>query len=113
MPSCAKACPTGAIEFSWNREELVKKAQKEAVNGKRLYGADYAELGLHVMHLLPDASAAVYRLPEKPSVPVAVLAWKKTFKSLAKWGIGLGIAAAALHYISIGPNKVDEEGGDH
>ncbi len=111
-PSCAKACPTGAIEFSWNREELVKKAKARAdKNNLRLYGADYEELGLHVMHILAEP-ATTLRLPEKPRVPPAVYAWKRVFKPLAKWGIGLGIAAAALHYLTIGPNEVDE-GGDH
>jgi formate dehydrogenase iron-sulfur subunit len=110
MPSCAKTCPTGAIEFSWNRDDLVKKATAKA-NGRRIYGADVAELGLHVMHILPEP-ATTYRLPDKPAVPGAVAAWKNVFKPLVKWGIGAGLAAAALHYITIGPNEVDE-GGDH
>jgi formate dehydrogenase iron-sulfur subunit len=115
-PSCAKACPTNAIEFSWNRDELVAKAKARAEKtGMRLYGADNAELGLHVMHLLPE-SAAAYRLPEKPSISAAVIAWKNVFKPLVKWGIGLGLAAAALHYITLGPNEIGadakEKGGE-
>ncbi len=108
--SCAKACPTGAIEFSFNRDELVAKAKARA-GERRLYGATVEELGLHVMHILPEPATS-YRLPENPAVPTAVVAWKNVFKPLAKWGIGLGVAAAALHYLTIGPNEV-EEGGDH
>lgn len=113
VPSCAKACPTGAIEFSWDRDALVKKAQARAdKTGWRLYGASKDELGLHVMHLLPE-SAEKFGLPEDPKIPASVVAWKKIFKPLAKWGIGLGVAAAALHYITLGPHEVEEEGGDH
>ncbi len=112
IPSCAKACPTGAIEFSWNKAELIKRAKARADKaGMRLYGAEKKELGLHVMHILPE-SAATFRLPENPAVPNTVVAWKQVFKPLVKWGIGLGVAAAALHYLTIGPNEVDE-GGDH
>jgi formate dehydrogenase iron-sulfur subunit len=108
-PSCAATCPTGAIEFSTDRDMLIQKAKAKA-NGKRLYGATSDELGLHVMYLLPE-SAGDYDLPESPSVPASVAAWKGGLKSLAKWGIGLSVAAAALHYITIGPNEV-EEGGE-
>jgi formate dehydrogenase iron-sulfur subunit len=110
VPSCAKACPTGAIEFSWNRDALVAKAKAKATKANlRLYGAERNELGLHVMHLL-DQPAGSYNLPEKPAVSGAVVAWKNVFKPLAKWGIGLGVAAAFLHYITMGPHEV--EGGE-
>lgn len=109
QPSCAASCPTGAIEFYWNRDKLISVAKKRA-GGRRLYGATMDELGLQVMYLLPE-TAGSYDLPEKPAVPAAVEAWKGGLKTFAKWGIGLSVAAAALHYITIGPKEV-EEGGE-
>ncbi len=113
QPACAATCPTGAVEFSWNRQALVAKGRELARAGNlRLYGAEQEELGLHVMHLVPQTEGAgAFALPEKPAVPAGVVAWRDTFKPLIKWGFGLTAAGILLHYVVHGPHRV-EEGGE-
>ena len=71
-PACAKACPTGAIQFG-ERNELIAKGKAQVrelrANGHpnaRLYGE--TELGgLHQMYVLTDRPA-IFGLPEAPRV---------------------------------------------
>lgn len=112
-PACAATCPTGAIEFSRSRRALAARGKTLAGSGgMRLYGAESGELGLHVMHLIPQTEgAATYALPEKPAVPAGVVAWKETFKPMIKYGLGITVAGLLLHYLVKGPHRI-EEGGE-
>ncbi|MCL4489134.1 MAG: 4Fe-4S dicluster domain-containing protein [Chloroflexi bacterium] len=70
MPACAKACPTGAIQFG-EREPLIAQGKARAARLKqqgyanaRLYGE--TEMGgLHQMYVLTDSPVAL-GLPENP-----------------------------------------------
>ncbi|GAB4435369.1 MAG: 4Fe-4S dicluster domain-containing protein [bacterium] len=76
MPSCAKACPTGAIMFG-SRDYILTVARERASllskNGKNnftVYGENVLG-GLGVIYLLPE-SPETYALPERPKAPPAV-----------------------------------------
>jgi formate dehydrogenase iron-sulfur subunit len=72
QPACAKACPTGAIEFG-ERNALIAQAKDRVdllkargFTDARLYGEK--ELGgLHQMYVLTE-KASVFGLPESPKV---------------------------------------------
>jgi len=70
QPACAKACPTGAIEFG-DRGALIAKAHDRVavLKGKGFADANfYGENllgGLHQMYVLTD-KPSVFELPEGP-----------------------------------------------
>ncbi len=75
-PACAKACPTGSIQFG-EVDQLKARARerlgdlhRRGVAEARLYGVDddILEGGLHAFFLLLDAPE-VYNLPENPARP--------------------------------------------
>ena len=93
IPACAKACPTGAIEFG-DRRDMIEKGEKRVAtlvaNGKgraSFYGKN--ELGgLHVLYVLEDTPSS-YNLPQSPQLVTSSL--------LAQWIGGLvtaGVVAA-------------------
>jgi len=67
--------------------------------------------GTHVMYVLhhADKPALYSGLPDNPSISAVVGVWKGMLKPLAT----LGVAAAGLfgffHYITVGPNRADDE----
>ncbi len=76
VPACAKACPTGSIQFG-PLTELRKRAGKrveelhhQGVDRAQLYGDDAGETysALHSFYLLVDRPS-VYGLPDKPFNP--------------------------------------------
>lgn len=75
-PSCAKACPTGAIVYG-SRDYVVTVARDRAAKLSQrgmskfsLYG-DSMLGGLGVVYLLPDGPEA-FNLPERPKSPPAI-----------------------------------------
>jgi formate dehydrogenase iron-sulfur subunit len=99
-PACAKACPTGAIEYG-ERDALISKGKVrvEALNEQgcpnaNLYGHDILG-GLGVMCVLTDRPS-VFDLPEHPTAALAQ-AWKPWVQTLGEAVLGatvLGVLAA-------------------
>ena len=91
-PACAKACPTGAIEFG-ERSELITKGKervevlRDAHPDVNLYGENEMG-GLHMMYVL-DERPEVYDLPVDPQMPASAIA----HDIIKPVGIGLAIAA--------------------
>lgn len=119
-PSCVKSCPTGAIQFG--TKEDMKQFASERIVDLKSRGFDNAGLydpegvgGTHVMYVLhhADQPSLYAGLPENPMIAATVNLWKGLLKPLAT----VGIAAAGLfgffHYITVGPNRADDEEKAH
>ena len=117
-PACVKTCPTGAIQFG-SKEDMKEVASVRIADLKNR-GYQHAGLydpegvgGTHVMYVLhhADQPELYSNLPKDPAISTTVSLWKGLLKPLAT----LGIAAAGLfgffHYITVGPNRPDDE--DH
>ena len=114
-PACAKACPTQAISFG-TKSDMVEFAQTRIADLNER-GYDKAGLydppgvgGTHVMYVLqhadrPDLYAG---LPKDPKISPLVEAWKGAAKPLALVGLGLTALFGFLHYVTGGPNEVEE-----
>ena len=115
-PACVKTCPTGAIQFG-SKEDMKQLA---AARIKDLNHRGYQNAGLydpqgvggtHVMYVLHHADRpTLYKgLPENPHISATVKLWKGLLKPLATFGIAAAVATGWLHYITVGPNKAEEE----
>ncbi|GAB2880034.1 formate dehydrogenase subunit beta [Microvirgula curvata] len=115
-PACVKTCPTGAIRFG--SKEDMKTFAGERVEDLKSRGYDNAGLydpqgvgGTHVMYVLhhADRPELYHGLPKDPAISPVVSLWKGLLKPLAT----VGIAAAGLfgffHYITVGPNRTDDD----
>ncbi len=115
-PACVKTCPTGAIRFG--SKEDMKTFASERVEDLKSRGYDNAGLydpqgvgGTHVMYVLhhADRPELYHGLPKDPAISPVVSLWKGLLKPLAT----VGIAAAGLfgffHYITVGPNRTDDD----
>ena len=115
-PACVKTCPTGAIQFG-SKEDMKQLA---AARIKDLNHRGYQNAGLydpqgvggtHVMYVLHHADRpTLYKgLPENPHISATVKLWKGLLKPLATFGIAAAVATGWLHYITVGPNRAEEE----
>ena len=115
-PACVKTCPTGAIQFG-SKEDMKQLA---AARIKDLNHRGYKNAGLydpqgvggtHVMYVLHHADRpSLYKgLPENPHISATVKLWKGLLKPLATFGIAAAVATGWLHYITVGPNRAEEE----
>lgn len=102
-PACVKGCLTGALQFG-DRDELIAKTKAK---GKKIYGENDLD-GLGVLYILDDAPGA-YRLPEKPAIPASIFLWKDVIKPLGILGFWGAIGTAVLHYVTVGPKKLEED----
>jgi formate dehydrogenase beta subunit len=111
-PACIKACPTGCLQFG-------SKAQMLDAAGRRVAqlkagGFEHAGVydpggvgGTGVITVLAHADQPeLYNLPANPSVPLAVILWKKPVKWLGIFGMVAGVVIASLHYLRYGPKDV-------
>jgi formate dehydrogenase iron-sulfur subunit len=114
-PACAKACPTQAISFG-TKSDMVEFAQTRIADLNER-GYDKAGLydppgvgGTHVMYVLQHADRPqLYAdLPKDPKISPLVEAWKGAAKPLALVGLGLTALFGFLHYVTGGPNEVEE-----
>jgi formate dehydrogenase iron-sulfur subunit len=102
-PACAKACPTETLKYG-NRNQLITTATAAK---KTLYGVDDLN-GLGVVYAL-EGPPENYGLPAKPSIPMSIFLWKDVIKPLGILGFWGSIGAVLLHYVTIGPKKIEEE----
>jgi len=114
-PACAKACPTQAISFG-SKRDMAELAQTRIVDLNER-GYDKAGLydppgvgGTHVMYVLQhaDRPQLYANLPKDPKISPLVEVWKGAAKPLAMLGLGLTALFGFLHYVTAGPNQVDE-----
>ena len=118
-PACAKACPTGSIQFG-SKGDMLEYAETRIVDLKER-GYDKAGLydpqgvgGTHVMYVLhhADKPSLYHGLPDNPSISPLVSLWKGVAKPLATLALA-GIALGSLfHYVTKGPNEVSKETED-
>ncbi len=108
-PACAKTCPTGAITYG-DRGSLI--AQSREAGYKTLYG-ETDLLGLGVLYAFREAPG-YYEFDSAPDIPASVALWRGILKPLTVIGLGASIAAAAAHYLSVGPKEDgdEQEGGE-
>lgn len=106
IPACAKTCPTGCLTYG-NRSALVAKAKAAK---KTLYGETDLN-GLGIVYAM-DGKPEQFGLPEKPSIPLSIFLWKDVIKPLGILGFWGSIGAIMLHYVTIGPKKVDDDSGE-
>jgi len=105
-PACAKACPTETLKFG-NRSELIARATAAK---KTLYGENDLN-GLGVVYAL-EGPPGQYGLPVNPSIPLSIFLWKDVIKPLGILGFWGSIGAMLLHYVTIGPKKIEEDEGE-
>lgn len=106
VPACVKACPTGTLQFG-NRDALITQAKAK---GQKLYGENDLS-GLGVMYVLDDAPKT-YTLPDKPVIPASIFLWKDIIKPLGILGFWGAMGAVVLHYVTVGPKKLEEDDND-
>jgi formate dehydrogenase iron-sulfur subunit len=106
-PACVKSCPTGTLQFG-NRDELIAKAN---ARGQKIYGEKDLG-GLGVLYILDDAPGT-YQLPDKPAIPASIFLWKDVIKPLGILGFWGAIGTAVLHYVTVGPKKLEEDNGQN
>lgn len=111
-PACAKACPTETLKYG-TRSELISRATAAK---KTLYGVDDLN-GLGVVYAL-EGPPGNYGLPADPHIPLSIFLWKDVIKPLGILGFWGSIGAMLLHYVTIGPKKIEEDteengGGRH
>ena len=101
-PACSKACPTEALKFG-NRNQLIAaaKAAKKTIYGLESLG------GLGVAYAL-EGPPEKYGLPANPQIPTAIFLWKDIIKPLGILGFWGSIGAMVLHYVTIGPKRIEE-----
>ena len=114
IPACAKACPTGTIEFG-DKANMIKKAHaraKELGKDANVYGDQFVD-GTHVVYVLTEKPSTYDGLPEKPEVSTAIGLWKNVLKPLSMISILGGIGASFAYYLIKGPKRPKfDEGGD-
>jgi len=115
-PACAKACPTHAIVFG--TKDDMKKHAEERIADLKSRGFQKAGLydppgvnGTHVMYVLhhADKPGLYSNLPENPTIPPVVQAWKGVSKYVGFAAMGLVAAASLLHAAVAGPNRVSPD----
>jgi len=110
LPSCVKACPTGALKFG-DKSDMLKLAYrrvKELGGDANVYGDKFVG-GTHVLYVLSERKEVYDALPANPRVPLSVIVWKDLLKPLSLIAAGGVLAGSFLHYITHGPKTPNEE----
>jgi formate dehydrogenase iron-sulfur subunit len=115
-PACIKSCPTGALVFGTKEdmkhhaEGRIKDLNERGFKNAGLYDPPGVK-GTHVMYVLQhaDKPEIYHGLPKDPSISGWVSFWKGAAKPVASWLLGIAAFAGFIHYVTVGPNEVDEE----
>jgi formate dehydrogenase iron-sulfur subunit len=115
-PACIKTCPTGALVFG--SKEGMQQHAAERIADLKERGYQNAGLydppgvgGTHVMYVLQHADRPeLYALPKEPKINPMVTFWKGLAKPLALAALGLAALGGFFHYMTVGPNEVEEDG---
>lgn len=119
-PACVKSCPTSAIRFG-SKQDMIEEAQIR-VEELKTRGFENAGLydpqgvgGTHVMYVLhhADKPELYSGLPKDPKISPITTFWKGIYKPLAALGFVATFAAAAMHYLAVGPVEPNEDEEDH
>jgi formate dehydrogenase iron-sulfur subunit len=116
QPACVKACPTSCLQFG--EKDAMLEIAATRVEQLKANGFPNAAVydpqgvgGTSVVSVLAHGDQPeLYGLPRDPVVPAAVTFWKGALKSVGNLAIGMGIFAAAVHFIRYG--RKQEKGGD-
>ena len=115
-PACVKTCPTGAIRFG--SKEDMKQFAETRITDLKSRGFEQAGLydpagvgGTHVMYVLhhADKPELYHGLPKDPEISPTVSLWKGFLKPLSTFGIAASLLFGFFHYITVGPNRADDE----
>jgi type II secretory pathway component PulF len=83
------------------------------LDGKATVYGDKFVGGTHMVYILPEKASVYDALPEKPRVPLSVIAWKDWLKPFSLLATGGVIAGAFLHYLIHGPKDTsDKQAGE-
>ncbi len=115
-PACAKTCPTGAIMFG-SKTDMRLHAEERLADLKE---RGFAQAGIydppgvggtHVLYVLhhADRPELYHGLPKDPGLSPLVLLWKEIAKTAMNIGLGVAVLGSIFHYLTQGPNEVDEE----
>ena len=118
-PACIKSCPTGALVFG-TKDDMIHHAEGRIAD---LKSRGYAQAalydpkgvgGTHVMYVLPEGDKPeIYDgLPKDPGISGWVSVWKGVTKPILSLGLGVIALGGFLHYVTKGPNEVDEDEED-
>ena len=117
-PACVKACPTGAISFGTKEdmkgyaERRVGELKERGFKDAGLYDPQGVG-GTHVMYVMKHADKPELEgLPRDPQVSPMVSFWKGVTKPIASAILGLSVLGGFLHYVTVGPKEVEEDGND-
>jgi formate dehydrogenase iron-sulfur subunit len=114
-PACIKACPTGCLQFGAKPQMLEvahKRVEQLKANGfKNAAVFDPSGVGgTGVVTVVAHGDRLdEYGLPQNPSIPLALILWKKPLRWLGSLGMIAGVVIATLHYLRFGPKRVQEQ----
>ncbi len=115
-PACVKTCPTGAIMFG-SKTDMRLHAEGRLADLKE---RGFAQAGIfdppgvggtHVLYVLhhADRPELYHGLPKDPGLSPLVLLWKEIAKTAMNIGLGVAVLGSIFHYLTQGPNEVNEE----
>jgi formate dehydrogenase iron-sulfur subunit len=116
IPACAKACPTGTIQFG-DKDAMITlagKRVKELGGDASVYGEKHLD-GTHVVYVLTEKPEVYEKLPVNPKISPFIFLWKDVLKPFSMLSFLGGLGACALYYLIKGPKrpKFDEGGEKH
>jgi formate dehydrogenase iron-sulfur subunit len=118
-PACVKTCPTNAI--SWGSKEDMKSLAEQKAEALKGRGFGQATVydpegvgGTHMMYVVPHGDHLEdYHLPTDPVASPGSLSALHGAKVAGSWLVGLGAVATLLHFLRVGPEKPNDDGGSN